>query len=187
MIAVPIPSPSTPPAADIKQMPGKGIRLTVSTLGNSYAVPSGSRNFKHPFRPSIGADTIKFSLGLVDVYEPKIKGVPISGGTDKPQPALKLDPAKVNAFGETWIVLEVEPDLKSENGQKGLLGATARIELVQTAEPDLHSDTIGRQPIAMIAFKRGSVFRVFPIVHFNLRYQRVTPAPGGGPVRHLFL
>jgi hypothetical protein len=170
------------PAEAPRIMPGRGVRPTVNEVGMALSAPTGGGKFGHPFMPSLFSGAVSFAKGLVDIYEPTIGGRRISDSRAR----LKLDPAKVNKNGESFVLIEVEPDAESEQGKQGILTPTARVEMVQDAEPDLFSETIGRQPVALIIFKGKTAIRAFPILFFNVRYERVKPAPGGGRVRHLF-
>ena len=155
--------------------PGSGVRLTTNALGTTYAVPGGSPNYRHPFKCYLGAGVVQIRPGLVEgVFTPKIGGKPMTDAGV----VLKLDAKKVNGNGESWAVLEVEPN------EEGILDDKSRIEIVQLAQVDLHEDKTGRQPLAQILFKQGSPQRLLSIVTFNLRYRRVKHATG--PVDHLF-
>ena len=52
---------------------------------------------------------------------------------------------------------------------------------------DFHDEKIGRQPLVLILWKNQRPFRAIDVTYFNLRYERVKPAPGGGIIRHYFL
>lgn len=156
--------------------PGAGVHLSTNELGTTYAVPPGT-GYRWPFKCLLGAGVVQIRPGLVDGFTPKIGGQPMTAANV----LLKLDAGKANARGESWIVLEVEPDAA------GVLTPESRIEIVQRAVVNRHEPAIGRQPLALILFKDRRPQRVLPITHFNLRYYRVTPPPGLGAVRHLFL
>lgn len=167
-----------------RPMPGVGTRLTANEAGFSYSAPVAGGQFAHPWKPSLGGFFLRFNRGIVQgeqVREPRIGGVPMSGGPGVPQPALKLEPGKANANGESYAVLEVEPN------EKGVLDGKSRVEIVHSTLTNSHGPKIGRQPIALILWKNKRPYRVLPIVHFNLRYERYVPPPGGGDVRHFFL
>lgn len=171
----PEPEPTSAPAP--RTMPGRGVRATVNEAGVAFSVPTRVARFGHPFRPMLfTSGAVSFAKGLVDLYEPKIGELRISDA----RALLKLDPMKVNKNGESFVLIEVEPN------ENGVLDEKSRIEIVQDADPDLHSETIGRQPVALIVFRGKTPIRAFPILFFNVRYERVEPAPGGGLVRHLF-
>ena len=133
--------------------------------------------FQHPFKPFLAAGYVTFLQGTVDTFTPKIGGKPIGD----PNARLKLEPAKVNANGESWAVLEVEPN------DQGTLDEKSRIEIVQLAAVNFHDEKIGRQPLVLILWNEQRPFRAIDIAYFNLRYERVKPAPGGGIIRHFFL
>lgn len=156
-------------------MPGNGVRLTTNALGTTYGITPSSPNYRHPFRATLGAREMSFRAGLVDIFTPRIGDKPMTEAT------LKLDARKVNAAGESWAVLEVEPNAD------GVLTVDSRIEIVQLAEVLRHDEKIGRQPLAMILYKQGVPSRLLSIVTFNLRYERLKPADGGGAMRHFFL
>jgi len=157
-------------------MPGTGIRATVRDFGVAFSVETVNPAFPHPWKPRIGNGTLSLARGLVDVFTPTIAGRKM---TD-PRAELRLDPAKVNKNGESFIVLEVEPNAL------GKLDAQSRVEIVQDKDPDLHSDKIGRQPLAVVIFKGRSPVRAFAVAMFNLRYFFVPAVPGSGRARHLF-
>ena len=178
MIIIPIPAAPIKQAAPPVPMPGHGTRLTINDIGYAYNAPVVGNKFRHPFRPSLGPDVLKFSPGLVDVFTPKLGTLKMT----EAQAVLKLDAGKVNKAGESWAVLEVEA-----NETTGVLDAKSRIEIVQLAEVNLHDPKVGRQPLALLIYKGKTVVRVFSITMFNLKYLLVKPAPGGGSERHLFL
>lgn len=169
------------PAMIPRPQPGNGVRARVTPTGWSLSAPAASRLFRHPFRPLLGANQVRFSLGLVDgMWEPKIGGVPISGDANGAVPALKLLPNVANENGESWACLEVEPD------EKGELNSQTRIEIVHSNQPVSLDPAVGRLALAMIIWNGAIASAAFAIVHFNVRYYRRVSPPGGGPVRHFF-
>jgi hypothetical protein len=185
------PFPSQPtPAAAIVPSPrmGAGTRLTSNYLGYVISASSGGETFDHPWRPALGGGRLTLrpgtvgSLGGDGVYEPKIKVggalVPMSGDERHGVPALVLEPGVANAAGESWAVLEVEPDSKGELVKK------SRIEIVHTATPFSHTPTLGRHPLVQILWRNRRPFHVLAITHFNLRYVRKVDPIG---TRHFFL
>lgn len=179
MIARPPSAPESRPSVALPTMPGSGLFAISNVLGNAFSAPQNITAFGHPWTPFLGSGVLTLSHGLVDTITPKIGKLPM---TD-PRAALKLDAGKVNDQGESWAVLEVEP-----NADTGLLDKDSRVEIVQLAEVDLHAEKIGRQPLALLLWRnKKTPQRALPIAFFNLKYLRVQPGPGGGPVRHLFL
>lgn len=160
--------------------PGAGVRLTANEAGFAFSVPTAPGRFAHPFTPLLGGSSLKFSRGLVDGRDVTIGALPLEGRAQ--QPSLKLTADKATAAGESWAVLEVEPD-----DATGVLLPTSRREIVHSDTTTSLERTLGRWPIAMILWANGKPLRALPIVWFNLGYQRVIPGPGAGPVRHLFL
>lgn len=165
--------------------PGTGTQLTANALGYSVSVNVRGQKFAHPFRPSLGAAGLRFARGLVEGLEPKIKGVPLSGDSGHGQPALPLEFKDANKDGDgglSWAVIEVEPD------EEDMLTNETPIRMVHRNTPIVsRAPNIGRIAIAQIIWRNKRPVRVFPIVHFNLRYEKFVPAPGRGSVRHLFL
>lgn len=171
--------------------PGDGTRITVNALGHSTSAPAGGATFNHPFRPAFGAGSVTFRLGTVaslaggGPLEPKIRVngqlVPMSGKDGISPAPLALRANVANSDGISWAALEVHPN------DKGELMKDSNVEIVHTATPISHTPNIGRAAIAMIIWSSGNPLRVLPIVHFNLRYFRVLPTPGGGLPRHYFL
>ncbi|HSI10716.1 MAG TPA: hypothetical protein VK961_01670 [Chthoniobacter sp.] len=171
--------------------PGTGTRLTVNALGHATGATPGGATFNHPFRPALSAGRITFQLGTVTSLagdgpmEPKIKVngqlVPMSGKDGITPAALALSAEVANSDGISWAAMEVHPD------DKGELTKDAKVEIVHTATVVSHELDLGRCAIAMILWNGRTPLRVLPIVHFNLRYVRLLPAPGGGAPRHLFL
>jgi hypothetical protein len=170
-----------PPPKPSATRPGFGLRLTVNALGTLYSTIAPAPAFDHPFRPTLGRDGVRFQLGLVEQLEPKIGDVPISGDARQDQPALSLKASVANQNGESWAMLEVEPN------DVGLLTPKSRIEIVHTGDPSLsHALQLGRQPIALILWQDQQPVRAIAITHFHLRYARMA-LPGGGGTRHYFL
>lgn len=182
--AQPAPSP-------ILTQPGTRTRLTVNALGHATGASPGGTIFNHPFRPALSAGRITFQLGTVTSLagdgplEPRIKVngqlVPMSGKDGRTPAALAINAGLANEDGISWAALEVHPD------DKGELTKDSSVEIVHTATVVSHTTDVGRCAIAMILWNGRSPLRVLPMVHFNLRYVRLLPAPGGGAPRHLFL
>ena len=175
----------------VLSQPGTHTRLTMNALGHATGAGLGGATFNHPFRPALSSGRVSFQLGTVTSLagdgplEPKIKaggqGAPMSGldGITPTPLALRADVA--NSEGISWAVLEVYPD------DTGELTKDSKVEIVHSAETVSHTPDLGRCAIAMILWSGKSPLRVLPIVHFNLRYVRLLPPPGGGAPRHLFL
>lgn len=168
--------PAPPPPPPLRPMPGVGTRLTFSALGYSYSAGAGAGGrYLHPFKPALGGREVSLARGLVDVFEPVIGTEPISTGA-----RLKLDPKVANERGESWVCVEVTPNAD------GLLDETSRVEIVHTATVRSFDPAIGREALALILWRSGRPWLAHAVVMFNLKYERVLPPPGGGPVRHLF-
>ena len=181
MIPFPFARPASHPAPPRPQ-PGAAARVTVNAHGFAHAGVPQRGKYPHPFRPELGGRSIRFARGLInEQFEPKIKGVPMSGTDRQPAPALTLDPSVANDRGESWCCVEVEPD------EHGELTAKSRIAIVHTATPRSLDPKIGRKALVQILWRKKVPFQAFEIVYFNLDYTRILPAPGGGAVRHLFL
>ena len=194
MTSSPAPSSTESAPAQPKPQLGNGTRLTATAWGFAYGSADAGQTWAHPFRASVGVRIIRLSKGIVEGIEPKIDGVPISGDPQKrkPQPALKLDPKLQNKNGESWVCIEVEPGFTDQPGPDGkpqlraTLDGKSRVEIVHTAEPVSHNPEIGRQPLAQLLWNGRNILRYLQIAHYNLRYLRIIPAPGGGAVYHLF-
>ncbi len=167
----------TSPSHTLPAQPGAGLEMITNRLGTAYSAPRSVSRYGHPWTPSLSSKTLTLSWGLVNgTITPKIGDLPM---TD-PKAVLKLSADKVNANGESWAVLEVEPNAD------GLLDAKSRIEIVQLSEVIYIQKTIGRLALALILFQGKSPFFAKHIVHFNVNYQRQVPPAGSGPTRHLF-
>lgn len=120
------------------------------------------------------------------MYEPRIDDIPISGTDRTSQPVLKIS-GQPNALGQSWICVEVEPGL-DEAGERlrSTLGEKSRVEIVHTTEPVSKDPVIGRQALAILLWRDGAPFSVQQIVHFNLRYLRITSSSETDQARHLF-
>jgi len=177
----PPPKPPEPPkpqtAAPLRA--GAGTRLTSTTIGQAIAVPSRGPRLGVAFRPSLNQGGISFSSGYVAGRMPTIGGTPIAPVKGAP-PVLKLDPAIVNARGESWVCVEVHPDAR------GLLPAESAVEIVQRSVPIVHASNLGRLALCLIVFEEKRPVLVHQVVHFNCGYERVLPPEGAGSARHLF-
>jgi hypothetical protein len=177
----PFPFPARDTAASTQSaaprpMPGNGTRLTTSSLGYSYSSLPGEASYPHPFKPSLSGQWISLSLGLVENREPTIGGLPLSD----PLARLRLEPNQVNRNGESWVCVEATLN------EEGVIATESRVEIVHRGEPRSLSKTVARAPLCLVLWRNQRPERVLAIVHFNLRYARVLPPPGGGAVRHLF-
>jgi hypothetical protein len=157
---------------------GKGTLLTVTSAGYSISVPSRKGRYPHPFKPALGSLTVSFSRGLVEGFEPKIKGKPISGGPGIAPPLLKLDPAVANAAGESWCCIEVEPN------DAGQVDEKSRVEMVHTASRGSLDPKVARFPVVLILWRNKRPFFTHEIAYFNVRYRRIPQRDG--PPYHLF-
>lgn len=157
--------------------PGTGAQLTSSALGFSYAATDGVVSYRGRFRPALAAQGIRFSRGLVEGREATIGKLPLSD----PKAVLALKPGIENAQGESWACLEVVPDAE------GRLLPDARREIVHSDSPVSLDPALGRCAIALILWRARRPVQAIAIIEFNLRYERLIPAPGHGPVRHFFL
>jgi hypothetical protein len=120
----------------------------------------------------------------VDVFIPLIGEKPMVDPETGVQAPLPIDRSAVNDKGESWVMLEVTPNAD------GVLDPKSKIALIHTGDPSpQHKLTLGRQPITMLIWPKGSPTpsKSIAIVRFHLRYQRVLPPPGGGAVKHFFL
>jgi len=176
MISVPL----TP-----KIQPGTGTHLASNAVGFSVSNPNTGPSFNHPFRPVlVGSDTgagLRFTRGLVDGFEPKIHGGPMSGTSGKLPPILELQAGTVNAASnESWVVLEATPN------DKGVIDKDSKLVLVHAAAPGGSiGGTVARTPVALIVWNKKLPVMVWPIVFFNLRLKKITPQTG--PVQYFFL
>lgn len=183
MIAPPKPAPVASASAPALR-PGANLRMGSNSLGTWFTAAGGGGDFSHPFTVLVAGNKCRVSPGLVigDVgVEPKIGGVPLSGGEKKPKPVLELDGSLTNAQGESWVCVEVEE--KEEGGN--LKPESLRAVVVQRDAPVLMGGKTGRAPLAMLRYKSSkSRPEVFQIAFFHLRYE------AGGTAekrRHFFL
>jgi hypothetical protein len=126
------------------------------------------------------------SLGGDGPLQPKIQSagqlMPMSGKDGASPVPLLLTADVANSDGLSWAALEVHPDAAS-----GELLKDSKVEIIHTASPFSHAQGFGRAPLALIIWNGRNPLRVYPLAHFNLRYVRLLPPPGGGVPRHLFL
>ena len=166
--AAPRPAPS--------QRPGTGTRTIVNSLGSVLSAVPAPRALALCWVPRLNGNGIAFSRGLVEGITPKIGQVKI---TDNPPPVLELKRDQVNADGESWACLEVEPM------PTGALGPLSRVEIVHGNNPFSGDPKVGRQPLAQILWSNGRPTQVIHVTKFNLRFFRILPTNGNG-ARHLF-
>jgi hypothetical protein len=172
-------------------MPGTGTWLTANVFGHSISDGRGRQTFNHPFRPALGGNSMTLRIGLVSSMngdgplQPAIKVggelVPMAGADFNTPARLALDPGVQNKDGVSWAILQVVPDADGE------LRKTSRIEIVHGTETTSHALALAVCPLVQIIWKGQSALRTIPIVHFNLRYTRLVPTPGGGVPKHFFL
>lgn len=171
-------------SADAKNTirPGSGSLIGSTPLGFFVANPHSGMSFNHPFRPVlVGSGTeagLRFARGVVNGFEPKIEGAPMSGTGGALPPILKLSGASA-ATTETWALLVVTPNAQ------GLLDRESKIEIVHRSSLSSNIGNTGAQPLALIVWKNKAPVMVWPLVFFNLRYIRKTSATEGN--RHFFL
>jgi hypothetical protein len=159
---------------------GTGSRLSLTPFGYVYSGAARTQSFNHPWRPLLGRNEIQIGRGLVEFHEPKIGEVPIGGDDKHPAPSLKLDPKIATKEDESWVCVEVTPN------DKGFIDNKSIIVIAHRSSPIYSAGNYGREAIVLILWKDGIARLAFPLVYFNLRYERSTPAPGQGPPRHFF-
>lgn len=182
-----------PLAGGVMTRPAEGTRVTVNALGRAVDANAGGASWNHAWRPFLSGGTVTFTLGSVQSFagpapiEPTIlaggQRLPMSGKEGTVPTPLALDATVATAAGVSYAALEVHPD---DNGE---LQLDALVQIIHTATPVSHANTIGRCAIALILWSQGQPIQALPLVHFNLRYLRALPAAGnttGGP-RHMFL
>jgi hypothetical protein len=186
--------------------PGAGGLLVSKTpIGVAHSVARQGGGFNHPFHAVLGKMGVKFVVSFLPVYgvsgnarcglvisdagvfEPTIKGTPISGDAEGNVPA--IEPTESDAQDESWICIEAEP---AEDGKlRKPVGddAGSRVEIVHVAREPLivAHPKFGRAPLAMVLWAKGVPAGLIPIVHFNLRYERVAAPASGGLPKHYFL
>lgn len=167
-------------------MPGAGVRLTVNAMGHTYSAAPQGRSLNHPFRPALSGGTVRFVLGIVDVFVPLIGDAPMVDQVTLVQAPLTIDSgvAVKDEHGGlvSWVMLEVSPNAD------GVLDVKSKIELKHSGDPSpSHDIALGRQAITQLLWRGTQCIQAIPIVRFHLRYQRVLPPPAGGVVKHFFL
>ena len=184
MIARP-PQPASPTTPEPPLRAGANLLQGRNSLGFWIQGPTGGNAFQHPYTVVGGGRGVRVSKGLLlgDIaVEPVIGTVPISGDENTAQPTLKIDPAKVNKIGESWVCVEVTPTsagklAKSEE-------ESSKVEVVQRDFPLVAIGETGRFPLALLVFRNG-VAQLFQITMFHLRYE--TTLAEGQRRRHFFL
>jgi hypothetical protein len=173
-------------AAASPPRPGAGVLLTVNpTMGFSFNAPRKSETFKHNFRPFLSALGLRISYGTVGAIEPTIgdtpasKGTPAAKGARMSQSILKLNPSEVNADGESWACVEVEPN------EQGLLTAKTRVEVIHTKAPNDFTPTRAREPLVLIVWRKANPVRIEPIRQWCMQYYRIQESATF--YRHVFL
>jgi len=169
-------------AAKNRIRPGAGTLIGSTPLGFFVSNPSTGMSFNHPFRPVlVGSDSgagLRFALGLVDGFEPKIDGTPMSGSGGALPPILKLQGAS-SSTKESWALLTVTPN------DQGVLDKDSKIEIVHRVSLSTNNGKTGFCPIALIVWKNKLPVMVWPQVFFNLRhFQKISATIG---TQHFFL
>jgi hypothetical protein len=168
--------------------PGPGTTMIANALGTSTGAPPNGATFDSCFRPSLSGLSLLLGHGYVSStggdgpHAPLINGIAIGGTALAP---LTLDPSEVNADTQTsFAVLQVTPDAK---GQITAASALQGLEIVHSkdASPGTLA-TLGSKALTLILWSNGSPLKAFQLVHFNLTYLRVIPAPGAGAPAHFF-
>lgn len=155
--------------------PGVGTLLRVNGFEFSLSTLPKGAGRDHPFRARLLGSNLLITRGVIDgTFEPKIGDVPMS------QTLLPLDPAQVNARGESWACVEVE-GMTAE----GVLNGASTIKAVHTNEPRLFTPELGRGAFAQILWAGKRPTRVEQIWFFNPRYEQIKESATFA--RHLFL
>ena len=171
-----------------KLQPGMNALLSHTPAGPVISNPFAGVGFGHPWNPVLvgfrnGAG-VRLSKGIVTniedgkMFEPTIGGVPMSGTEKVGAPTLALDPS-VAAANESWVLLTFTPN------EKGLIDKDVKVEIVHRGTPGAGVGKTASIALAQIVWRDKHPTAVWPIVFFNLRYQRKTTATGA--IRHFFL
>lgn len=183
------PAPQRSPAKaprPARPMPGNGTRLTAyDAIGFAIGAPRGGSSFGHPWKPFLGGSRLQFTPGMIMSAALRVPGIKVGGRLVRldaeTAPALVLTPDKANADGESFAVIEVEPN------DAGDITPESRVEIVHREVGGASlNPLIGRKAIALILWQERRPLRAIPLVHFHLEYERVDPTPGGGAVHHYF-
>lgn len=165
---------------------GAGVLLTVNpAMGFSFNAPRKSESFRHNFRPFLSALGLRISFGTVGAIEPTIgdtpatKNTPAAKGARMSQSILKLNPSEVNADGESWACVEVEPN------EQGLITAKSRVEVIHTKEPNDFTPKRAREPLVLIVWRKGNPVRIEAIRQWCMQYYRIQESATF--YRHVFL
>ncbi|MEO8204872.1 MAG: hypothetical protein ABI615_01735 [Chthoniobacterales bacterium] len=176
----PVPASSNPPPL----RPGNNVRMGHNALGIWIEGPSsGAADFRHPWLVSAGAKAARIGRGLIltdegAAVEPLIGATPMTGSADGklPSPSLKIDSSIVNASGESWICVEVTPDII---GHLDPDGKKSKVEIVQRRTPSVMKGLTGRAPLALLVWRKGQTSpTVVQIAMFFFRYKTSLAASG---------
>jgi len=179
--------------------PGPGVLLTETGDGTIVSFRASARPFIPSFKVTLTGTSASFGLGLVNGWEPRLDGRPISGilpyGEKDPKGVPKLKLSDTSEFfditGRSWLALRAQVDaetgrlLQPDEQDVGELGLSI-IQRDSCPPTDPDDDTIGYHRIAML--RRGSrdttgLGTLYQISMFD--YQHRT-ARQNGKWRHFF-
>jgi len=162
---------------------GKGIRLKPGPLGTVIAVnDNGIASFASPFRVALlGSTSATIAPGFVNLIEPVIDGVHLSGEDAKgtPPPTLKWDKLALDSDGRGFIALEVTLDVNWKVADGAALivqvaavdtadGVPAKTKSIAANGVPIFTGRKCRYPLAMIRQRSTGALDCFQIVYGDL-------------------
>lgn len=177
MIARP-PAEEIQPGSQPQLRPGANVMMGSNPLGSWIEGPGGGgADFRHPYLVTVGGGEARVGAGLIIANI----SVQIGGDEKHPQPALNIDSSLVNARSESWVCVEVTPDIDGKLDEEH---KKSKVVVVQRAHPVVVEGETGRAPLALLFFREGEA-QVFQVAMFHLRYE--TSKAADGRRRHFFL
>jgi hypothetical protein len=170
---------------------GPGIRITRTPFGSIIAARRAGKPWTHPFQVSLAGTGATIETGFVNLIEPRIDDVPLSGSDREGAPVLRWPKLSLDADGRGYIALELETDEK-------FAIVPAKVKIVQVAYFDSADGTEppkttggksasggvpllpgrrARWPLAMLRQRKNGTVDLFQVTHGDLQF-RAEPAAG---------
>lgn len=180
-------------------LPGVGARLRSMPHGTIIGFDAAPVSWAHPFQVSlVGNTAAQIRPGRVNMIEPKIDGVALSGTEDEPSPKLEFGKLQLDKEDRGYIAIEITCGPKweiktaemvqvayfdSETGEEPPPGSGGPSSI--GGIPGLTKRRV-RYPIAMLRLRKSGRLDLFQIVFFNVAYRAKPRDDKTDIARHFF-
>jgi hypothetical protein len=170
----------------LRLIQGPGIRLKQGPAGTIISADRGGPPWSHPFKVTLaGTGAAQIVPGFVNLIEPQIEEIPLSGTDKDAPPLLKWKTLKVDQEGRGYIALEVEANEKWElESGKASIVQVAFFDSENGEDPPpnvggksgaggvpILEGRKARWPLALLRQRTGGNLDVYQVTHGDLQFR----------------